>query len=120
MKTLLTVAVSLGLLCTAGLGCKKQNNETADASQAQGVSLFSRSYPINSATFAANLRRVAAPKGRESNQDMMVRFFKENGITVDPPAAVLLDEGGNRLLVRAPESEKEKVQALFERIQKGQ
>lgn len=120
MKTILTVAISLGLLFTGAVGCKKHNNEAADTSQAQGVSMFSRSYPITTATFVAKLRQIAAPKGRESNQDLMIRFFKENGITIDPPAAVLLDEGGNRLLVRAPESEKEKVQALFERIQNGQ
>ena len=120
MKTLLTVAISLGLLFTGTVGCRKHNNEAADTSQAQGVSLFSRSYPINTATFVGNLRRIAAPKGRESNQDLLIRFFKENGVAMDPPAALLLDEGGNRLLVRAPEPEKDKVQALFARIQKGQ
>lgn len=120
MKKLLTVALSLGLLLSGAVGCKKNKPEAADTSEAQGIPLFSQSYPADPATFVPNLKRLAAPRGGESNQNLLARFFKENNIAIDPPAAVFLDEGGKRLLVRAPQSDKEKVQALVERIQKGQ
>ena len=39
---------------------------------------------------------------------------------METPADVIIDEIGKRVLVRAPETQKEKVQALFDRIEKGQ
>lgn len=117
MKTAIALMLSVGLLFAAGTGCKKsQNDGQAETGQANQ---FTQSYKIEPKNFNANLRRLAPPKPGESSQALVLRFFVDNGVVMEPPSAVMLDEIGNRLLVRAAESERKKIQALFERIEKG-
>ena len=119
MKTILTATLALGLICTGAIGCKPHNNDQAGAGTNQPEHLFTRSYKIATATFVGNLKNLAAPKAGESNQQLLIRYFKENNVVIEPPAALLLDEQGNRLLVRASETDKDKIQALFDKIQNG-
>ena len=116
MKTIFALVLSLGLIFILGAGCKKQSDGKIETGQANQ---FTQSYKIESKIFIANLRRLATPKAGESTQALLLRFFLENGVNMEPPSAVMLDEKGNRLLVRAAEPERQKIQALFERIQKG-
>ena len=117
MKTAIAFILSLSLILSGGAGCKKQTDGKAETGQANQ---FTQSYKIEGKTFVANLRRIAAPKPGESLQALILRFFVENGVTMEPSSAVILDEMGNRLLVRATEPDRQKIQGLFERIQKGQ
>jgi len=116
MKTIIALVLGLGLIFTTGTGCKKQSDGKIETGQANQ---FTQSYKIETKTFIANLRRLAAPKPGEANQALLLRYFVENGVAMEPPSAVMLDEMGSRLLVRAAEPERQKIQALFERIQKG-
>ena len=113
MRTIIALALGLGLIFAGATGCKPKN-------EAQPAGLFTKSYKINTATFVGNLKRMAGKKPGESNQQAALRFFHENNLVQEPQATVLLDEIGNRLLVRSNESERQKIQALFERIEKGQ
>ena len=119
MKKLLMMATMLALVFGDTLGCKKHDAASGSAGQGQAP-MFTQSYSIDAKAFVANLRRIATPKERESNQELLLRFFKENNVAMDPPAALLVDENGNRLLIRAPESEKARIQTLFQKIQRGQ
>jgi len=116
MKPTTALILGLVLIFTTGTGCKKQSDGKTETGQAHQ---FTQSYKIETKTFIANLRRLAAPKAGESNQALLLRYFVESGVAMEPPSAVMLDEIGNRLLVRAAEPERPKIQALFERIEKG-
>jgi hypothetical protein len=117
MKTAIALVLGLALIFTTGPGCKKQSDGKTETGQSNQ---FTQSYKIETKTFIANLRRLAAPKPGESNQALLLRYFVENGVTMAPPSAVMLDEIGSRLLVRAAEPERQKIQSLFEQIEKGQ
>ena len=119
MKTLIQLVVGLALISLLTAGCGGGKGE-AGSGQGQPESLFSCSYKISPGNFVRNLKALTAPAAGESNQQLLLRFFKENNVAIEPPAAVLLDEMGNRLLVRVPETEKEKVEALVGKIQKLQ
>ena len=111
MRTI--IALALGLIFAGPTGCKPKN-------EARPADLFTQSYKINTATFVGNLKRMAGKKPGESNQQAALRFFHENNLVLGSQETVLLDEIGSRLLVRSNESERQKIQALFERIEKGQ
>ena len=117
MKVAIALVLSLSLIFAVGTGCKKKSDGKAETGQANQ---FTHSYKIDTKIFTANLRKLAAPKPGESTQALLLRYFVENGVAMEPPSAVMLDEMGNRLLVRAAEPERQKIQALFERIEKGQ
>ena len=117
MKRAIGLLLSLGLIFCGLTGCKKPSDGKPESGQANQ---FTQSYKIESKTFIANLKRIAAPKPGESNQALLLRCFVENGVIMEPPSAVMLDEISSRMLVRATESERQKIQALFERIVKGQ
>jgi len=110
MKILLAFILGLGLVLTS-VGAP--TNETTTAS---GELLLTRSYKIDTETFVKSLKQLAPPKSGESNQDLLVRFFKENRVETQRPTSVYLDEKRNRLFVRATKIEQDKIQTLFEKI----
>jgi len=116
MKTIIILGLGAGMMLAGITGCKKQSDGHAETGQANQ---FTQSYKIESKAFIAKLRRITPPQPGESNQALLLRCFIENNVVMDPPSAVLIDEIGNRVLVRATESERQKIQALIERIEKG-
>ena len=52
----------------------------------------------------------------ESNQALLVRYFKNNQVVVEKPGSVLLDEKGNRLVIRTTKTQHEEIRKLFELI----
>ena len=46
----------------------------------------------------------------------MVRYFKNNQVVVEKPGSVLLDEKGNRLVIRTTKTQHEEIRKLFELI----
>jgi hypothetical protein len=110
MKILLLLSISftLALACVAG-----STNATVQTTEP----LLTRSFDkFDIGTFVHNLRQLAPPKQGESNQALLLRYFKENNVEVEKPGAVFLDEKGKRLLVRAAKAQLDRIQALFERI----
>jgi hypothetical protein len=93
-------------------GCKKTN-----ATQLQQEQLFSRHYKITAETFISNLKNLAGTKEGESNMQMLLRFFKQNGIEIKNPESIFWNEGINQLFVRATEVHQHKVEQIVMAIQ---
>ena len=110
MKILLTLILGMGLALTS-IG--SPTNETATAS---GDRLLTRSYKLDSETFVKSLKQSAPPKSGESNQDLLVRFFKENRVETQRPTSIFLDEKANRLFVRATKVQQDRIQTLLEKV----
>jgi hypothetical protein len=96
-------------------GCKK-TNETPNATQLQQEQLFSRHYEITTETFVSNLKRLAGTKENESDLQMLLRFFKQNGIEIKNPESVFWKEENNRLFVRATKVHQDKIERVVAAI----
>jgi len=110
MKSLLVLLLGLSLVLPSFCG---STNETTTAS---GAHLLTRSYKISPDAFVQNLKKLAPPKSGESNQQLLVRFFKENHIEILKPAAVFLDEKKERLLVRTTQTDMDQIESLIQKI----
>jgi hypothetical protein len=111
MKKFIAFVFVLGI---AFMSFADSTNVTA---QSSAEHLISRYYKIDDApSFFNNLKELESPKQAESNQDLVIRFFKDNNIKLEKPAAVFWNEGKNRLYVRVTESDQNKVEALVEKI----
>jgi type II secretory pathway component GspD/PulD (secretin) len=77
---------------------------------------FTRVFRINAATFTLNLRKLAAPRQGESNDQLSVRYFKDKGIDMQ---GVRLDPANNTLMIRATSGNIEKAAPLIEQISTG-
>jgi hypothetical protein len=76
-------------------------------------------YKIKSETFLPSLKELAGATPNnvdESNQALLVRYFKNNHVVVEKPGSVLLDEKGNRLLIRTTKTQQEEIRKLFQLI----
>ena len=113
MKTFLTLALITGLAFTGGCG---KTNQANSAVQNQQESLSSRTYTI-AAEFEGNLKHLAGTKEGESNQEMLLRFFKESHIEIKPPEAVFLKEEKNLLFVHATSADQDKIERVVIAIQ---
>lgn len=116
-KLFLLVSISLGLVFGPA-GCSKPKSDgAAETGQANQITI---SQKIDSKVFVANLRRLGGPKPGESNQALLARYFVDNGVKMDPPSAVLIDEIGSRVLVRATEPDRAKILTLLQHLTTGQ
>jgi hypothetical protein len=107
----LTSAFSLVLASLAG-----STNETANASS---DSLQTCEYKIKFDAFVRSLKELASANPNnleESNQALLVRYFRNNQVVVEKPGSVLLDEKGNRLLIRTTKTQQEEIRKLFQLI----
>ncbi|MEI8291611.1 MAG: hypothetical protein WCH99_19255 [Verrucomicrobiota bacterium] len=111
MKKLYTLIIGLCLALTSLGGT---TNATTTAS---GEPLLMRTYKISADTFVRNLKQLAPSKSGESNQDLLVRFFKDKHIETEKPAAVFLDEKRDRLHVRMTKADQDKVELLIQEVQ---
>ena len=91
-------------------------NETNGVSSAQTEKLATRTYKITT-EFEGNLKHLAGTKKGESNQEMLLRFFKESHIEIKPPEAVFLNEEKSLLFVRATLVNQDKIERLVMAIQ---
>ncbi|HEX5222046.1 MAG TPA: hypothetical protein VFZ59_20960, partial [Verrucomicrobiae bacterium] len=64
-------------------------------------------------TFLPKLQKALPPMPGESNQDLLVRYFKENKLELQTPATMFWDERKDKLLVRAPPADQERIRILF-------
>jgi hypothetical protein len=117
MKTFLATALIVGLAFTGFCGT---TNETNNAAQTQPEQLFSRHYEITTETFVNNLKHLAGIKegqSSESDMQMLLRFFKQNGVEIKTPESIFLSEEKNKLFVRAIEVHQDKIERLVAAIQ---
>ena len=84
MKTLLILIAGFGLAFASYAGT---TNDTASAEL-----LPMRSYEISSKTFASHLKHLVPPQSGESDQALLLRYFKQHQIELQEPSHVFLDE----------------------------
>jgi hypothetical protein len=84
MKTFFTTALIVGLPFAGFCGT---TNETNSAAQTQPEQLFTRTYKIDNETFVKNLTHLAGFKEGESQYQMLLRFFKQNGVAIERPVS---------------------------------
>jgi hypothetical protein len=113
MKTLFAISLIVGM---AFIGFCGTTNETNGASFAQTEKLSTRTYKIT-AEFEGNLKHLAGAKKGESNQEMLLRFFKESHIEIKPPEAVFLNEEKSLLFVHATLANQDKIERVVMAIQ---
>lgn len=111
MKALFTFIIGFGLVLTSFGG---STNETASAGQ-----LITRTYKVGTETFVSHLKHLAPARPAESNQELLLRFFKQEHIVMQQPATVLLDEKKGKLLVRTTQSDQDKIAVLIQKIVSG-
>ncbi|HEY1716945.1 MAG TPA: hypothetical protein VGH42_01475 [Verrucomicrobiae bacterium] len=120
MKKILAAIFLIIVFTIIGLaffrGCKK-TNEAPNANQLQQEQLFSRSYTINPETFISNLKNLAGTEGSETDIQMLLRFFKQNGVEMKIGESIFLSEEKNKLFVRATEVHQNKIERVVEAIQ---
>jgi len=107
MKTLLTLLLGLGLL-VPNLG-----GSTTEAFTASDDHLVSRFYRIDPDRFVRNLKKSVSLLEGESNQHLLVRFFKENHVELKKPAKVLLDEERSILSLTTTKADHDKIERLL-------
>jgi hypothetical protein len=108
MKTILTMA--LALICGAVLGV-----ETNNVPAAQLPMLFSRAIKLDSTVFLANLRKVTPPSEGETDANLFRRFFKENGVGLEPPRSVYFSDRAG-MMVYATREEIDKIETLVKKV----
>src|SRR5258705_4257254 len=105
MKTLLTLVIGFALVLTS-FGDPPKDTSSAER-------LLTRVYKINANTFVRGLKQLAPPKTGEANQDLLLRFLKENHVEIQK---AYLDEQNDRLAVRTTQVDLDKIDALVQKI----
>lgn len=110
VKKFIAFVVVLG---TAYMSFADSTNVTAQSSTEH---LLQRAYKIDAVKFVSNLKELESPKQTESDQDLLMRFLRGNGVKLEKPTSVFLIEEKDRLFVRATESNQNKIEVLVEKI----
>jgi hypothetical protein len=113
MKTLFAIALIVGMAFTGFCGT---TNETNGVSSAQTEKLAARTYKITT-EFEGNLKHLAGTKKGESNQEMLLRFCKQNGVEIKSPESVFLNEKNGMLFAKATKSHQHKIEQIVVAIQ---
>lgn len=109
MKTLLTVFLGLGLVCSSFAG---QTNGVAAAN----ATCLTRALVVTK-TFVSRLHKALPPKADESNQALLVRYLKTKHVEIKPPATLVLDEKHKKLTVHATIEQLDKIERLVSKFQ---
>ena len=110
MKALLILLLGFGLVLPGLSGT------TNEATTASAEPLVARTYKIRADAFVRNLKKLETPKSGESDQDLLVRFFREQRIEIQKPAAVFLDGKQGTLLVRTTQASQDQIENLIDKI----
>jgi hypothetical protein len=119
MKTLLAIALSVGLPFAGFCGT---TNETNNAAQTQPEQLltrtyvFAHSYKIDKETFVKNLTHLAGFKDGESEYYMLLRFFRQNGVAMEEPTRCSWSQNYG-LYFQATQTDLNKIEKLMLAIQ---
>jgi hypothetical protein len=111
MKTLFT-ALAASLVFGLTAIAEPTNSQSQVAPQ-----LSTRIFKITPDAFFSSLKHRIAPKDGESNQQLILCFFKQQHIDLEKDkAAIFLNEKKGLLLVRATEEDLDKIERLVAEI----
>jgi hypothetical protein len=113
MKIFLAATLIVGLAFTGFCGT---TNETNGAAQTQQEQLFTRAFKIDNETFGKNLTHLAGFKEGESQYQMLLRFFKQNDVTIERPTTLFWSHN-NGLYFHATQTDLNKIEKLVMAIQ---
>ena len=94
------------LLAFTGYGGTTNQSTSAD-------SLERRIYKMDTGTFVAYLKHESPPKAGETDTEMLVRYFKQKQVEIKPPESVFWDEQKSLIIVRATNSDLDKIEDLI-------
>jgi len=72
-----------------------------------------RVYHVSGEKFIPHLKQLVTPKTGESDQDLLLRYFKEQHIKMQKPAMVYLILDADILVVHAPGADQAKIESLL-------
>ena len=111
MKALLTFILGFGLVLTS---FGDQTNEPGPDG------LYRYSFLVEMESFVKNLKDLAPPKSGESNQELLRRFLKDQGITIKNPKDVFINEKNGIIgITSGTKLDSEKLIECIHRIVKG-
>jgi hypothetical protein len=113
MKTLLTIIIGLGL---ASVGFSETTN-AVDCSHGTVDHLSTRIY--DTTAFFTHLKQQLSPEKGESDQQLVLRYFKQNQIEIAKPEAVFVNDGKHQLYVHTSPADQDKIATLIEKVQNG-
>ena len=94
----------------------------AGSSQQANLSppLYSRHFKINAATFFENLKHSFPPSEGETQTQTFVRFLKQNGVELNPPESLFLNDQLGELFIRTSETNLDTIENIIEVINSNQ
>ena len=75
--------------------------------------LISRRFKIDLAKLVINLSHSQSASGTESTQNVLLRFFKQNGVDMSPPSSVFVNETEETLWVRSSETNVNRIEQML-------
>ena len=72
--------------------------------------MFSRAFYINGKKFTSHLKQLVTQEKGESDQELLLRYFKQQHIDMEDPASLILDETANKLIVHATVDDLDKIE----------
>jgi len=105
MKILLTVIMGFGLIFSS---FADQTNGTATAEP----SLYTRVFLFTPSS-VSRLQLLLPPKAGESNQELLLRYFKTQHGEIKKPATLVFEEQNKRLMIHATPDALNKIEDLL-------
>jgi hypothetical protein len=110
-KALFTLIIGTNLILNSFTG------ESNAITHASAEPLDTRIYHVRTETFVQNLKRLATPaKTNETNQELLLRFLKENKIELQKSEAVQLVEKKGIVVARLTSPDQSKLEDLVWKI----
>jgi hypothetical protein len=82
--------------------------------------LYSRHFKINAATFFENLKHSFPANEGETQTQTFVRFLKQNGVELNPPESLFVNDATGELFVRSSETNLNTIESVIEVINSNQ
>ena len=94
----------------------------AGSSQQANLSppLYSRHFKINAVTFFENLKHSFPANEGETQTQTFARFLKQNGVELNPPESLFLNDQLGELFVRTSETNLDTIENIIEVINSNQ
>jgi hypothetical protein len=94
-----------------GLMFSSVDGQTNDTVQVE-PSLYTRVYLFTESS-VNRLQLLLPPKTGESNQELLLRYFKTQHVEIEKPATLVFDEKNRRLMIHATHAALNKIEDLL-------
>jgi hypothetical protein len=111
MKTLITFIIGTGLIVSSFAD--------SAATSAKPPPMYTHVYKLDYGTFVSHLRQLVPPRVGESNEELLLRFAKEQHIKLPKPSSIVLNEKQGWLKVTMPRAVRAKVDKLVQHVVEG-